>query len=175
MIKLKQRLLFVHKGIEQTTFPHLMNTDKVRADNQTGITKGISLTEGFTLICKVVPSPLWLVQSACQRMPTKKWPSSEHLLPQIPPSRRPHPPRSVSLTHPPFLLPGHPASTTSLPPSTLSRSLSFSPSCLTARCDPSCTSRSPQQTLGVWRRSGVQAWLRLHSSLCTEEACPAGL
>lgn len=58
MIKLKQRLLFVYKGIEQTTFPHLMNTDKVRADNQTGITKGISLTEGFTLICKVVPSPL---------------------------------------------------------------------------------------------------------------------
>lgn len=58
MIQLKQRLLFVYKGIEQSTFPHLMNADKVRGDNQTGITKGISLTQGFTQICQVVPSPL---------------------------------------------------------------------------------------------------------------------
>lgn len=99
MIQLKQRLLFVYKGIEQSTFPHLMNADKVRGDNQTGITKGISLTQGFTQICQVVPSPLWLVGSAHQRMPTKKWPSSEHLHPPT------HPPWSVSLTHPPFLLP----------------------------------------------------------------------
>lgn len=96
MNKLKQRLLFVHKGIEQTPFPHLMNADKVRGDNQTGIKKGISLTDGFTLICQVVPSPPWLVGSAHQRMTTKKWPSSEHLLPHIPPS-----PTSPCLLHAP--------------------------------------------------------------------------
>lgn len=72
MIQLKQRLVFVYKGIERTAFPHLMNADKVRGDNQTGITKGISLTEAFTLICQVLPSPLRLVGSARPRMPTKK-------------------------------------------------------------------------------------------------------
>lgn len=98
MIQLKQRLLFVYKGIEHSTFPHLMNADKVRGDNQTGITKGISLTQGFTLICQVVPSPLWLVGSAHQRMPTKKWPSSEHLLPQSSPS--PKSPSLICVPHP---------------------------------------------------------------------------
>lgn len=121
MNKLKQRLLFVHKGIEQTPFPHLMNADKVRGDNQTGIKKGISLTDGFTLICQVVPSPPWLVGSAHQRMTTKKWPSSEHLLPHIPPS-----PTSPCLLHAPHPSPlpstGSPPSP--LPPlSPLSRSL----------------------------------------------------
>lgn len=77
-----------------------MNADKVRGDNQTGIPKGISLTEGFTLICQVVSSPLSLVGSAHQRMPTKKWPSSEHLLPQIP-----TPPTSPSLHRVPHPFP----------------------------------------------------------------------
>lgn len=55
-----------------------MNADKVRADNQTGITKGISLTEGFTLICQIVPSALWLVGSSPKNANKKVT-----LLPQI--------------------------------------------------------------------------------------------
>lgn len=78
-----------------------MNADKVRGDNQTHITKGISLT----LICKVAPSPPWLVRSAHQRMPTKKWPSSEHLLPQT--FHPPHPcvphPSPPSFQQPPLV------------------------------------------------------------------------
>lgn len=106
MKQLKQSLLFVYKGMEQTTFPHLMNADEVRGDNQTGITKGISLTEGFTLICQVVPSPLWLVGSTHQRMPTKKWPSSEDLLlPQTPSIPHLTLPALCPSPIPPFLLP----------------------------------------------------------------------
>lgn len=162
-MSLKQRLLFVYKEAEQTTFPHLLNADKVRGDNEKAEQKGF--TEAFRSDLSSGSSSFsdWseTITKECQKK-KKEWPSSEQLLPQIPPSPTLTLP-SVSLTHPPF----------SSCPSPLSRS--FSPSCLTARCDPSCTSRSPQQTLGVWRRSGVQAWLRLHPSLCTEEACPAGL
>lgn len=35
------------KGLRRAAFPRLMNADKVRADNQTGRTKGISLSEAF--------------------------------------------------------------------------------------------------------------------------------
>lgn len=81
---------------------------------QTGITKGISLSESFTLICQVVPSALRLVGSSHQRMPTKKWPSSEHLLPS------PQCPSPI----PPFLLPpSWPSSAPLPPPSPRSRSL----------------------------------------------------
>lgn len=64
MRAIKQSLLSVYKGTEWCTFPRLMNADKVRADNQTGITKGISLSERFTLICQILPSALWLVGSS---------------------------------------------------------------------------------------------------------------
>ncbi len=147
-----------------------MNADKVRGDNQTGITKGISLTEGLSDLSSVSFSPLIGREHSpknANKKVTLQWapppsnPSIPHLtLPAqcpspIPPSFYPLP--LLALYQPSPLSP------------------SFSPSCLTACCDPSCTSWSPQQTLGVWRRSGVQAWLRLHPSLCTEEACPAGL
>lgn len=169
MIRLKQRLLFVHKGIWLCAFPRLMNADKVRADNQTGRTKGISLSEVFhsdSSNSRWPPSDWW--GSSPKNANKKRGPSIQHLLPQ-PPCVNPHLPdlRPLTVTHPAF--------------SPLSQRLSLlplsasSPGCLTARCDPSCTSRSPQQTLGVWRRSGVQARLRLHPSLCTEEACPVDL
>lgn len=54
-----------------------------------------------------------------------------------------------------------PPSTPLYAPSSPSPGLPF-----TACCDPSCTSRSPQQTLGVWRGSGVQ---------CTTLAAPPSL
>lgn len=139
MIRLKQRLLFVHKGIRRAAFPRLMNADKVRADNQTGRTKGISLSEAFH-------SDL----SNSRRPPSDWWGSSpknankkKGTLHRAPPPPSP-PPICVPQQSPtqPFL-PSRSASTASPspPPS--------SPGCLTARCDPSCTSRSPQQTLGV--------------------------
>lgn len=105
-------------------------------------------TVGFTLICQVFS----LFSMIGQELQPKNANKQVTLLRHIPP-----PPTVPSLL------------TTRLQPLTLP-SPPFSPSCLTACCDPSCTSWSPQQTLGVWRRSGVQAWLRLHSSLCTEEA-----
>lgn len=145
MIQLKQRLFFQCKGLKQATFPQLMNADKERGDNQT---KGIFLLLVSLWFVKCFCSSPWLVKSFNQRMPTNKWPSSAISL---------HPPPVPSLL------------TTRLQPLTLP-SPPFSSSCFTACCDPSCTSWSPQQTLGVWRRSGVQAWLSLHSSLCTEEA-----
>lgn len=166
MIRLKQRLLFVHKGIRRAAFPRLMNADKVRADNQTGRTKGISLSEAFhsdLSNSRRPPSDWW--GSSPKNANKKRGPSIEHLLPQAPASTPA--PWSVSPnSHPPTLF--SPLAVPLPPPPS-------SPGCLTARCDPSCTSRSPQQTLGVWRRSGVQARLRLHPSLCTEEACPADL
>lgn len=50
-------------------------------------------------------------------------------------------------------------------PSSPSPSLPF-----TACCDPSCTSRSPQQTLGVWRGSGVQCATLSVPPLCAVSA-----
>ena len=102
-----------------------MNADKVSGDNQTRITKGISLTEAFTLIRQVSPSPLRLARSSHQRIPTESDHSSEHLLPQTPAS--PTSPSSLCVPHPsPPALPSthHPQLTPPPPRSpSLSRSL----------------------------------------------------
>lgn len=112
------------KGLRQAAFPRLMNADKVRADNQTGRTKEISLSEAFhSDLSNSSEHPLigGRLTKECQA----RGPSIEHLLPQ-----GPAPPQHPSPQQP-------------------SLSLALSSGCLTARCDPSCTSRSPQQTLGV--------------------------
>lgn len=106
----KQSRLSVYKGSERCTFPHLMNADKVRADNQTGITKGISLTERFTLICQILPSALWLVESSPKNANKKVT-----LHRATPPTNPSIPPTSPSLICVPTPHP-HP-STTSLSPS----------------------------------------------------------
>lgn len=87
------------KGLRRAAFPRLMNADKVRADNQTGRTKGISLSEAFHSDlsngseCPLIGGRL---TKECQQKKRKRGPSIEHLLPQGPAS-------------PPSLPPAHPA------------------------------------------------------------------
>lgn len=117
------------KGLRRAAFPRLMNADKVRADNQTGRTKGISLSEAFhSDLSNGSERPLigGRLTKECQQKKKK-----EGTLHRAPPPARPCLP-SLPAPGPPPLL-----------------SLALSSGCLTALCDPSCTSRSPQQTLGV--------------------------
>lgn len=104
MIQLKQRLLFVHKGIRRAAFPRLMNADKVRADNQTGRTKGISLSEAFhsdLSNSRRPPSDWW---GSSPKNANKKKGTLHRAPPPTGPCVRPHLPDLCppTVTHPAF-------------------------------------------------------------------------